>query len=109
MPQDRYPKAILTPIRGLMTSPSEKSPWRTSRLLDPLRTHASAFLTMASFWAPWPQTMPARVVTILLGWLMPPGSVEILATLLLVIMELAGLRSAGDARECARAELHRQI
>ena len=62
---------------------------------------------MASFLAPWPQTMPARVVTILLGWLMPPGSAEILATLLLVIMELAGL--IGDARECARAELHRQI
>jgi len=33
----------------------------------------------------------------------------ILATPLLVIMELAGLRSGGDARECARAELHRQI
>ena len=51
----------------------------------------------------------ARSVTILLGWLMPPGSVEILATPLLVIMELAGLRSGGDSRECARAELHRQI
>lgn len=31
VPQDRYPKAILMPIRELMTSPSEKSPWRNRR------------------------------------------------------------------------------
>jgi hypothetical protein len=30
-PQDRYPKAILMPIRELMTSPSEKPPWRNRR------------------------------------------------------------------------------
>ena len=50
---------------------------------------------MASFWAPWLHTMPARVSDDLLGWLMPLGSVEILATLLLVIMEWAGLRLGG--------------
>ena len=31
VPQDRYPKAVLMPIRELMTSPSEKSPWRNRR------------------------------------------------------------------------------
>lgn len=31
VPQDSYPKAILMPIRELMTSPSEKSPWRNRR------------------------------------------------------------------------------
>ena len=31
VPQDRYPKAVLMPIRELMTSPSEKSTWKNRR------------------------------------------------------------------------------